>query len=103
MFLHNRANKQNKFPKYYWTLKKSVNPDFFHVCGNPLILPYVNLIENEYSSHVFSNIIKAHNALTFEFLFSIQRFARNGKYYLVGLVLCCLMTPGLSKDIQCHV
>ena len=20
-----------------------------------------------------------------------------------GLVLCCLMTPGLSKDIQCHV
>ena len=21
----------------------------------------------------------------------------------VGLGLCCLMTPGLSKDIQCHV
>ena len=21
----------------------------------------------------------------------------------VGLVLCCLMTPGLSKDIRCHV
>ena len=21
----------------------------------------------------------------------------------VGVGLCCLMTPGLSKDIQCHV
>ena len=20
-----------------------------------------------------------------------------------GLILCCLMTPGFSKDIQCHV
>ena len=22
---------------------------------------------------------------------------------MIGLVLCCLMTPGLSKDIRCHV
>ena len=31
------------------------------------------------------------------------RSAQYGEIRLDGLGLCCLMTPGLIKDIQCHV
>ena len=31
------------------------------------------------------------------------QFNENVSRLWFGLVLCCLMTPGLSKDIRCHV
>ena len=44
----------------------------------------------------FKVIFDIHHRITAKFILRCYQLR-------FGLVLCCLMTPGLSKDIRCHV